>query len=65
MIVPNIYTNPAHDPHCQLNAEQLQQHFDLFYEDFYMELVKYGEIEEMHICDNIADHLVGSKPLHL
>jgi hypothetical protein len=28
-----------------------------------MELAKYGEMEEMHICDNIADHLVGSKLL--
>jgi splicing factor U2AF subunit len=21
---------------------------------------KYGEIEEMHVCDNVADHLIGN-----
>jgi hypothetical protein len=25
-----------------------------------MELAKYGEIEEMHVCDNVGDHLVGN-----
>ncbi|KAH7051799.1 splicing factor U2AF 26 kDa subunit-like protein [Linnemannia elongata] len=28
--------------------------------DFFVELAKYGEIEEMHVCDNIGDHLVGN-----
>jgi splicing factor U2AF subunit len=39
---------------------ELQQDFDLFYEDIFMELAKYGEIEEMNVCDNVGDHLVGS-----
>lgn len=25
-----------------------------------MELAKYGEIEEMNVCDNVGDHLVGN-----
>ena len=24
-----------------------------------MEMAKYGEIEEMNVCDNVGDHLVG------
>lgn len=60
-LLPNIYLNPAHDPACTLNAEQLQQHYDLFYEDLYVEMArKYGEIDEMMICDNIGDHLIGN-----
>jgi splicing factor U2AF subunit len=54
MLLPNMYLNPAHDPSCTLNAEQLQNHFDLFYEDLFIELAKYGQIEELKVCDNIG-----------
>lgn len=30
-----------------------------FYEDLFEELSKYGEIENLNICDNLADHMVG------
>ena len=43
-----------------LNGNEIQAHFDAFYEDFYSELCKYGEVEEMHVCDNTGDHLVGN-----
>ncbi len=44
-----------------MTKEQVSEHFDLFYEDIFVELsLKYGEIEEMHICENIGDHLVGN-----
>ena len=29
-------------------------------EDIFEELDKYGEIENLNICDNLADHMVGS-----
>jgi splicing factor U2AF subunit len=32
----------------------------MFYEDMFIELSKYGELEEVNICDNIGDHLVGN-----
>ena len=31
-----------------------------FYEDIFEELAKYGEVENLNICDNLADHLVGN-----
>ena len=31
-----------------------------FYEDIFEELAKYGEIENLNVCDNLADHMVGS-----
>ncbi|CAB4410408.1 unnamed protein product [Rhizophagus irregularis] len=27
---------------------------------FFTELCKYGEVEEMHVCDNVGDHLIGN-----
>jgi splicing factor U2AF subunit len=50
-----MYQNPAYDPKNKLNASQLQNHFDAFYEDFWCEMCKYGEIEEVVVCDNNND----------
>lgn len=60
LLMPNFYQNPANLIGCRLNAVELQQDFDLFYEDIFLELAKYGEIEELNVCDNVGDHLVGS-----
>lgn len=29
-------------------------------EDVFCELVKYGNVLEMHVCDNVGDHLIGN-----
>jgi len=36
------------------------EHFESFYEEVYLELAKYGELEELHVCDNIGEHLIGN-----
>lgn len=43
-----------------MSESQLQEDFDLFYEDVFCELAKFGEVEEMVVCDNVGDHLVGN-----
>ncbi len=61
ILLPNMYKNPAHDAACSLTEAQLQAHFDLFYEDIFTELsLKYGYIEDMLVCDNLGDHLMGN-----
>jgi len=46
----NIYTD-----------EQIQEHFDQFYEEVYTEVEdKYGEIDAMTVCDNLGEHLIGN-----
>lgn len=35
-------------------------HFEEFYEEVFMELAKFGEIEEMVVADNIGDHMIGN-----
>lgn len=45
----------------QMSDVEMQQHFDDFFEEIFVELeLKYGEIEEMNVCDNLGDHLVGN-----
>eukprot|EP01086_Lenisia_limosa_P002653 TRINITY_DN1650_c0_g1_i1.p1 TRINITY_DN1650_c0_g1~~TRINITY_DN1650_c0_g1_i1.p1 ORF type:complete len:193 (+),score=42.27 TRINITY_DN1650_c0_g1_i1:64-579(+) len=37
-----------------------QQHLEDYVEDLFEELAKYGTVEEMHLCANVADHLCGN-----
>lgn len=34
--------------------------FQDFYSEVFLELSKYGEIEDMQVCDNLSDHLIGN-----
>jgi splicing factor U2AF subunit len=44
-----------------MNPAQLQDHFDNFFADVFWELQdKYGPVEDMNVCDNLGDHLVGN-----
>ncbi|KFH47967.1 Splicing factor U2AF 23 kDa subunit-like protein [Hapsidospora chrysogenum ATCC 11550] len=60
ILMPNLYQNPAYDNKNRMNPSQLQNHFDAFYEDIWCELCKYGELEELVVCDNNNDHLIGN-----
>jgi splicing factor U2AF subunit len=59
VLLPNLYQNPSLMG-SKMTPSELQQDFDLFYEDIFMECAKYGEIIEMNVCDNVGDHLVGN-----
>lgn len=61
VLIANMYQNPTHITGNTLTPEQLQLHFEQFYDDVFTELaVNYGEVEEMYVCDNIGDHLIGN-----
>lgn len=60
LVIANMYQNPAHDPNCKLSESELASYFETFYEDVFCELVKYGNLLEMHVCDNVGDHLIGN-----
>ena len=46
-------------PKVEINPQQAQEDFFCFFEDLYMELSKFGMIEELHVVDNIGDHMIG------
>ena len=41
-------------------ADDTQEHFEAFYEEVFLELSKYGELEDMGVVDNIGDHMIGT-----
>jgi splicing factor U2AF subunit len=65
--MPHLYDNP---PAAVAFADGLNvpdtllveaiTHFEDFYEEVYLELAKYGELAELHVCDNIGEHMVGN-----
>ncbi|KAK9029265.1 hypothetical protein V6N11_026386 [Hibiscus sabdariffa] len=55
MITPGV--DPSGNP---IDPRKIQEHFEAFYEDLFEELSKYGQIESLNICDNLADHMVGN-----
>lgn len=43
-----------------MSPEALRDHFNAFYEDFFCEAAKFGPLEEVIVCENNNDHLVGN-----
>merc|ERR1712224_282302 len=67
VLLPNLYQHPALQADrgpdglpLPVGANFMQLHFSDFFEDIFDELTKYGDIEQMNVCDNLGDHLVGS-----
>ncbi|XP_019414717.1 PREDICTED: splicing factor U2af small subunit B-like [Lupinus angustifolius] len=67
LLLSNMYQRPdmsapVVDPNQaqSLDPDKVQDHFENFYEDLFEELSKYGEIQSLNICDNLADHVVGN-----
>lgn len=64
VLIQNLYVNlqnVAKAAGQTISDEENQMHFDAFFEDIYVELEdKYGPIEDMNICDNLGDHLIGN-----
>lgn len=66
VLLSNLYQSPEvavqNDPEQKrlLDPRKVQEHFEDFYEDIFEELANYGEIENLNVCDNISDHMVGN-----
>jgi splicing factor U2AF 35 kDa subunit len=44
----------------QVDDKQIQAEFDEFYEEIFDELSKFGTLEEVQVCENLGDHMVGN-----
>eukprot|EP01067_Filipodium_phascolosomae_P005058 Filipodium_phascolosomae@DN3069_c0_g1_i1.p1 len=41
-------------------ADQAQDHFERFFGEIFEEFANFGEVEDVIVCDNIGDHLIGN-----
>jgi splicing factor U2AF subunit len=67
MVLPHLYDNPpaavAFADGLNVPQENLVEavnHFEDFYEEVFMELAKYGELDEVVVADNIGEHMIGN-----
>ncbi|ELV09911.1 splicing factor U2AF 35 kDa subunit [Tupaia chinensis] len=67
IVLLNIYRNlhnsspSAGGLHGAVSDAEMQQHYDEFFKEVFTEMEeKYGEVEEMNVCDNAGDHLAGN-----
>jgi len=66
VLLRNLYLSPLNSAQNaitrdQLTDDELQRHFDDTYEELFVEMEeKYGEIDELNICENMSEHLAGN-----
>jgi len=70
IVLQNLYINPQNSAKTADGAvvggpvvsdEEMQENYDNFFDEVFVECEdRYGEIEEMNVCDNLGDHLVGN-----
>jgi splicing factor U2AF subunit len=69
LLIKHLYRHPIRQ--AELNAASLgiatppideaqaREDFFCFFEDLYLELSKFGQLEGLHVVDNIGDHMIG------
>jgi splicing factor U2AF subunit len=71
LLVKHLYQNPR--LHAQIQQQgsrspenngpdqhQALEDYLCFYEDLYLEFSKLGRVSEMHVVDNLSDHMIGN-----
>ena len=44
----------------EIDAVKAGERFEEFYEDIFLELANYGEVEDIVVCENMGDHMRGN-----
>ena len=68
LLVQHLYQHPVRQAELQkavggggmeTSKEQQREEFLCFYEDMFTEFSKFGRVEELHVVDNLGDHMIG------
>lgn len=66
ILIPHMWTNPlasiaaAGGDYIAADDDSVQEGFDEVFEEVFQELNKHGKIEEIHVAENLGDHLSGN-----
>lgn len=59
LLIPHLYIPPQ--PDAEGNPTQdVEEHFEDFFEEILEELSKFGEVEQFHTVENLGDHMFGN-----
>jgi len=59
VLIAHMLPNPLASG-VTVDEKQVQTQFDEFYEDVFEEMANFGEVEELNVCENLGDHLIGN-----
>jgi len=67
LLLPHLYPNTAESLSVANDEDwdddtytKAQEHVEAFYEEVFLELANYGEIEDLVVLDNVSDHMLGN-----
>mmetsp|Transcript_111843 Transcript_111843/g.249618 ORF Transcript_111843/g.249618 Transcript_111843/m.249618 type:complete len:268 (-) Transcript_111843:80-883(-) len=67
LVIPHMYPNlpegmsVANDEDWDDETyDRAQEHVEAFFEEVFLELASYGEIEDLVVLDNVSDHMLGN-----
>jgi len=66
IIIPHMWLNPlvavaaAEEDVVAADDESVQDGFNDFYEEVFNEFKKHGKVEEIHVVENLGDHMTGN-----
>jgi splicing factor U2AF subunit len=66
IIVKHMWDNPmcavasAGQDLNMIDRTKLQENLNDFYDEIFEEIKKYGKIEDIQVCENLGDHMVGN-----
>ena len=56
LLIKHLYPNPKQ---TMVSDAQALEDYVTFYEDVYLEFSKVGRVLELHVVDNVCDHMIG------
>lgn len=56
ILIKHIFRHPVSE---DMKDDEKMDEFFSFFEDFFIELGKFGRLEALHVCDNLGDHMIG------
>ncbi|GKY90367.1 hypothetical protein MPSEU_000010700 [Mayamaea pseudoterrestris] len=69
LLIKHLYQHPVRLAELQqaatgqapaaIDEKQTLEDFFVFYEDLHMEISKFGIVDEIHVVDNVGDHMIG------
>jgi splicing factor U2AF subunit len=66
ILLPNLYQSPkwaamaAEGGVNTVTDTEEKEHLEEFYLEMFEELAKFGDIEQIYLCENSCDHLIGN-----
>jgi len=59
-MVPHLYMPPPVDPVTGMPIENEDEFFEDFLEEIYEEFAKFGDVEQLHVVENLGEHMFGN-----